>query len=46
MGVYSGVEEETPCFETRGKDAGANRFVVSNSDGRKHLPMVKLNRAA
>ena len=46
MDVYFGIEDEMPCFETRGKDVAIIRLVVSSLDNRKHLPVVELKRAA
>ncbi len=46
MDVYFGIEDEMPCFETRGKDVAILRLVVTRLDGRRHLPIVELKRAA
>ena len=46
MSVYSGGEDETLCFETRGKDGAIILLVVYGLNDRKHLPVVELERAA
>ena len=46
MDVYFGSEDEITHFETRGEDAVSISLVVTRLDGRRHLPIVELKRAA
>ena len=44
--VYFGMEYEITRSETRGEDAVSISLVVTRLDGRRHLPIVELKRAA
>ena len=46
MDVYLGIRDGPPEIETRGRDPVRPRLRVTYLDGRRHLPVVRLEQAA
>lgn len=46
MDIYFGIEEDIVSLETRGENAVTIRLAVTRIEGRGHLPVVELKRAA